>query len=91
MAHTASAKKRLRQGTKRNLKNRSVKHAIKTQVRRLSEAVEAKDSTKAQTELSLANKRLDKAVARGILHKNTASRTKSRLATQVAALQKAGK
>jgi small subunit ribosomal protein S20 len=89
MAHTASAKKRARQNEKRNLKNRSTKHAIKTQIRKVMVAIEAKDSAAAIRELSLAAKKLDKAAARRVLHPNTAARTKSRLASQVASLAQA--
>jgi len=86
MAHTASARKRLRQSKKQNFRNRTAKHAIKTHQRRVLAAIEAKDANTAMNELKVAVKRLDKAAARGVLHRNTAARTKSRLATRVAAL-----
>jgi small subunit ribosomal protein S20 len=89
MAHTASARKRNRQNKKRNLRNRSVKHAIKTYIARVLSAVEAKDFSNASREFQIASKRLDKAAARRIVHPNTAARTKSRLATRLAALQPA--
>jgi small subunit ribosomal protein S20 len=88
MPHTASAKKRLRQSKQRNLRNRSVKHTIKTHVRKVLAAVAAKDAAAAMQEFSVASKKLDKAAARRILHPNAAARTKSRLATQVAGLAK---
>lgn len=91
MAHTASAKKRNRQSIKRNLKNRSAKHAIKTQIRKVVLAVEAKDPATASHELQVLTRSLDKASVRRILHPNAASRTKSRLATRVASLQAIGK
>ena len=86
MAHTASAKKRHRQSTKKNLANRSTKHAIKTEIRKVLAAVQAKDLAVATRELQVAVKKLDKAAARRILHPNAAARTKSRLARRVAGL-----
>jgi small subunit ribosomal protein S20 len=90
MAHNASARKRNRQNKKRNSRNRSVKHAIKTYIGRVESAFDAKDFSAASREFQLASKRLDKAAARRILHPNTAARTKSRLAVRLAALQKSG-
>ena len=89
MPHTASARKRLRQNKKSNLRNRSTKAAIKTQIRKVLSAVESKDGAAASRELKLAIKKLDKAAARRVLHPNSTARTKSRLATRVASLQKA--
>ena len=89
MAHTASAKKRNRQSKQRNLSNRSVKHEIKTQLRKVLVAVAAKDAATASREFSVVSKKLDKAAARHILHRNAASRTKSRLARRVSAIQTA--
>ena len=91
MPHTASAKKRLRQNNKINLRNRSTKHAIKTQIRKVMAAIAAKDPAAAANEFQVAAQKLDKASARHVLHGNTAARTKSRLATRVAALQGASK
>ncbi len=91
MPHTASARKRKRQSEKRNLKNRSAKHAIKTQIRKVMVAVTAKDVSAATREFQLATKKLDKASARRILHPNAAARTKSRLATRVASLSTSAK
>lgn len=91
MPHTMSAKKRVRKSSKRNLWNRSAKHAIKTQIKKVLVAIDAKDAANAATELRLASKKIDKAAARRILHPNAAARTKSRLATRVAALASATK
>ena len=90
MAHTASAKKRNRQSKQRNLQNRSVLHAIKTQIRKVVAAVGAKDAATATREFQLASKKIDKAAARGIVHRNAAARTKSRLATKLVGIAKAG-
>lgn len=74
-----SAKKRLRQNIKRNLRNRSRKSALKTQIKNFLGVVKEGNVQAAEKELRLAIKKLDKAAAKGILHKNTASRKKSRL------------
>ena len=80
MPTTSSAKKRLRQSLERRAKNRSTKSSIKTQVRKVREAVAAGDLAKAATELRLAAKKLDRAGAKRVIHPNAAARTKSRLA-----------
>jgi len=80
MPTTKSAKKRLRQSLERRAQNRAVKSTVKTQVRKVREAVNAGDLAKAEVELRLAAKRLDRAGAKRVIHPNAASRTKSRLA-----------
>lgn len=79
MPNTASAKKRLRQNEKLRLHNRAAKSAVRSQLRRVREAVKAGDSDKAQTEFRLAQQSIDQAAAKNLLHKNAAARTKSRL------------
>ncbi|KAA1260681.1 30S ribosomal protein S20 [Rubripirellula obstinata] len=79
MPNTASAKKRLRQNDKLRLLNRSRKSALRSQIRKVREAVQAGDAEKAQSELRLAQKRIDQAAGKNIMHKNAAARTKSRL------------
>lgn len=80
MPTTKSAKKRLRQSLERRAQNRATKSAVKTQIRKVRQAVDAGDIAKAQTELQLAAKKLDRAGAKRVIHPNAASRTKSRLA-----------
>ncbi len=75
-----SALKRVRQTEKRTLRNRSVKSAIKTAAKNLISAVEEKNKEKVQKELIEATKLISRAAAKGILHKNAASRRISRLA-----------
>jgi small subunit ribosomal protein S20 len=79
MPTTKSAEKRLRQNAVRRLRNRSAKAALKTQVRKVREAVAAGDLTKAEQELRVASKKLDRAGAKRVIHANKAGRTKSRL------------
>ncbi|MCC9600861.1 30S ribosomal protein S20 [Stieleria sp. JC731] len=79
MPNTASAKKRLRQNEKRRLHNRGLRSRMRTQLRKVREAVASGDSEKAQTEFRIAAKRLDQAAAKNLIHKNAAARSKSRL------------
>ncbi len=80
MPTTSSAKKRHRQSLERRAKNRAVKSAVKTQVRKVRAAVAAGDLAKAEAEFRLAAKKLDRAGVKRVIHPNAASRTKSRLA-----------
>lgn len=75
-----SALKRVRQAKKRELRNKSVKTAIKTATKKVIAAVEEKDREKVQKELVAATKLISRAAAKGIIHKNAASRRISRLA-----------
>jgi small subunit ribosomal protein S20 len=79
MPHTKSAKKRLRQSLERRASNRATRSAVKTQVRKVRQAVAAGDVAKAEAELRIAAKKLDKAGAKRVMHPNAAARTKSRL------------
>ena len=74
-----SAKKRLRQNIKHNLRNRTYRSALKTQMKKFLSVVKEGNAQAAQEELRLTVKKIDKGVVKGILHKNTASRKKSRL------------
>ena len=79
MPNTASAKKRLRQNEKRRLHNRSAKSDMRTQIRRVRDAVKAGNNEQAQTEFKVAQKKIDQAASKNLIHKNAAARTKSRL------------
>lgn len=83
MPNTASAKKRLRQNAKRRQHNRTLRSRMRTQIRRVREAVDAGDGEKAQAEFRVAAKRLDQAAAKNLIHKNAAARSKSRLSKLV--------
>jgi small subunit ribosomal protein S20 len=87
MPNTASAKKRMRQDAVRRSRNRATKSSIRTQLRKVREAITAKDLEKSQTEYKLLVKKLDKAAARKVIHPNTAARTKSRLSSALKALK----
>ena len=79
MPNTKSAEKRLRQSEAKRLRNRAAKSAIKTQLRKVRETVAAGNHEQAETEYRLAAEKLDKAGRRHIIHRNKASRIKSRL------------
>jgi small subunit ribosomal protein S20 len=87
MPTTKSAKKRLRQNVVRRARNRSTRATLKTFIRRVREAVAAGDATKAASEFRLATKKLDQAAGAGVLHRNAAARTKSRLSAAIKAMK----
>ena len=86
MAHSKSSKKRVFIGERNAARNKSIKSRVKTFVKKVLTAVEAKNVDEAKSALSAAYKELDKAVTKGVLKKNTASRKKSRLTLKVNAL-----
>lgn len=86
MANIKSQIKRIRTNEKRRLRNQSVKSELKTLVRKTREAVEAGDKEAAVECLKAASRKLDKAVSKGVIHKNQAANRKSKLARRVAAL-----
>ncbi|TWU56047.1 30S ribosomal protein S20 [Rubripirellula reticaptiva] len=86
MPNTDSAKKRLRQNEKLRVSNRAKRSTLRGQLRRVRDAVKAGDVATAQTELRVAQKKIDQAAAKNLLHKNTADRTKSRLNKMVKAI-----
>lgn len=87
MAHSLSAKKRIRQSIKRRARNRARKDAVKEQVKTYLAAVTAGDVAKAETELRNVTRRLDKVAAKRTIHKNAASRKRSRLTKRLNALK----
>ena len=86
MANIKSQIKRIHTNEVARLRNKSVKSALKTSVRKVREAVTAGDKTAAQAELVVASRNLDKAVSKGVIHANQAANRKSALAQQVNAL-----
>ncbi len=86
MAHSKSSKKRVYIGERNAERNQAIKSRVKTFVKKVLSAVEAKNVDEAKTALQVAYKELDKAVTKGVVKKNTASRKKSRLAVKVNAL-----
>jgi len=91
VAHSLSAKKRVRQNTKRKAVNRSRKSQIKTQIKRFETALASGDVKAASEQYGLIVKKLDKTAATSTMHKKTVARKKSRLAKRLNALKaKAG-
>lgn len=83
MPNHKSAKKRVRQNEKRRAINRSNRSSLRTQVKKLRAAINGKDQNQSQELLSPTVSAIDKAVNKGLLHKNTAARYKSRLTGHV--------
>lgn len=87
MAHSLSAKKRIRQTVKRRARNRSRKELLKVEVKAFSSLLVAGDVDKAETQLRKVVQRLDRTAAKNTIHKNAAARQRSRLTKQVNALR----
>jgi small subunit ribosomal protein S20 len=87
VANIKSQIKRITTNEKARLRNKAVKSELKTAVRAAREAVAAGDVEKAEASYQVASRKLDKAVSKGVLHKNNAANKKSALATQVNALK----
>lgn len=83
MANIKSAKKRILVTERNRLKNVAFKSTVKTAVKKVLTLAQAKDEETLKAALSNVYKLCDKAVSKGILHKNTASRKKSRLTKAV--------
>ena len=86
MANIKSQIKRNRQNEAAHERNKSVRSALKTAVRRFNEAVDAGEVEKAKTLAVDAGKKLDKAASKGVIHKNQAANRKSAVSKKVAAL-----
>jgi small subunit ribosomal protein S20 len=86
VANIKSQKKRILTNEKARLRNKAVKSELKTYVRKTREAITAGDKDAAAAALSIASRKLDKAVSKGVLHRNQAANRKSGLAKQVQAL-----
>jgi small subunit ribosomal protein S20 len=86
MANTASAKKAARKIARRTTVNRTRVGRVRTFVRKVEEALASGDKAAATAALKAAEPELMRAAARGVVHKNTASRKVSRLAARVKAL-----
>ena len=83
MANIASQIKRNRQNEKARQRNQSVRSEMRTRARAALEAAEAGNADEAREALRLAQKRIDTATAKGVLHKRTAARRKARLTRRV--------
>ncbi|MEO6821855.1 MAG: 30S ribosomal protein S20 [Candidatus Nanopelagicales bacterium] len=89
MANIKSQIKRNGTNEAARLRNKSVKSALKTAVRRFREAADAGDVAGAETAARSANRALDKAASKGVIHKNQAANRKSAIAARAAELTNA--
>ena len=79
MAHHKSAIKRIKQNAKKNARNRHVSSTLKTYIKRVREAVAAKDKDAAAAALQAAIPVIDASASKGVIHRSNASRNVSRL------------
>jgi small subunit ribosomal protein S20 len=84
LANTPSAEKRNRQAQKRRSRNVQVRTGVKSAVKKVREALDSGDAPAAKQALHAAERALDKARSKGVVHRNAASRRISRLAKAVA-------
>ncbi|NPA16618.1 30S ribosomal protein S20 [Persephonella sp.] len=89
MAHTRSARKRIRQAEKRRQLNRYHISRMKTAIKRINEALKNKDIETAEKLIPLAQKLAYRAAAKGAIHKNEAARRVSRIVRKVNAAKQA--
>ena len=89
MATHKSAEKRHRQNEKRRSRNHALRSRLRTLIKHVLTALDQKDPAAAETELRVAARELDKAVTKGVVHRNNASRRLSRLTLRVNALRRA--
>jgi len=87
MAHTLTGLKNIRQNEKRRVRNKAIKSALRSQIRRVLEEVGKKDKPAAAKSLRAAYQLLDRAARKGVIHRNAAARHKSRLAGRIAGLK----
>ncbi|MDJ0320089.1 30S ribosomal protein S20 [Pseudarthrobacter sp. PS3-L1] len=86
MANIKSQKKRILTNEKARLRNNAVKSELKTAIRAVNTAVDSSDKDAAAAALATAGRKLDKAVSKGVLHKNNAANRKSAISKKVNAL-----
>ncbi|MEY4434808.1 MAG: hypothetical protein RIR16_848 [Actinomycetota bacterium] len=86
MANIKSQIKRIATNRKANERNKAVKSELKTAIRAAREAIAAGDKVQAAAAVSLAGKKLDKAVSKGVIHQNQAANRKSSIAKKAASL-----
>ncbi|MFF8956055.1 30S ribosomal protein S20 [Streptomyces sp. NPDC014894] len=87
MANIKSQIKRNKTNEKARLRNKAVKSSLKTAIRKAREAAAAGDVEKATVATREATRKLDKAVSKGVIHKNAAANKKSALASKLVSLQ----
>jgi len=89
VANIKSQMKRNKTNEKARMRNKAVKSALRTHIRAFRQAEQAGDAEKAAELAKVATRALDKAVSKGVIHKNQAANRKSAVATKAAALASA--
>lgn len=79
MAHSLSARKRIRQDAKKNVYNRSQKSRLKTQIKSFQKTVDNGQPEQIQAAIRASHKLIDQIAAKGVIHRNTAARRKARV------------
>jgi len=87
MPNIKSAKKRLRQNIVRRARNRATKSSLRSQIKKLTAAIEAKDVATSETLFVSTQKKLDQAAAKRVIHRNAAARVKSRFSAKIKAIK----
>ena len=80
MANIKQQKKRVLTNEKRRQRNKSFRSATRTEIRKFREAVESGDKAAAEAQLRVASRKLDKAVTKGVFHRNSAANKKANMA-----------
>jgi len=91
MANIKSQKKRILTNEKRRVRNKEVRTALKTYVRQVHQGIDSGDMANTIQALSRAGRELDRAVSKGVIHRNAAANRKSSLARMVNSAQAAAK
>jgi small subunit ribosomal protein S20 len=89
LANTKSAMKRLRSAERRRLRNREYRGRARTAVKKARELIDAGQAEEARVAVRAAVSALDKAAAKGTIHKNSAARRKSRLLRRLGGMEQA--
>jgi len=87
VANSAQAKKRARQAEQHRKLNASQRSEMRTSIKKVAAAIQTADYEAAQAEFKKAMPVIDSATGKGVVHKNTAARTKSRLNTKIKSLK----
>ena len=80
MANIKQQKKRVLTNEKRRVRNKSIRSAVRTEIRKFNEIVDGGDKSAAEEQLRVASRKLDKAVTKGVFHRNNAANKKSNMA-----------
>lgn len=86
MANIKSQMKRIKTNEKAHERNKAVRSTVKSAIRRVHQAVDAGDAAAAQDAAKVANRELDRAVSKGVIHKNQAANRKSAVSKAAASL-----